>query len=51
MNNGCSVIDFCTAEKNTSEFKEQERNEARDRFLNRNPIKLIIFPYDRESTE
>lgn len=37
------MIDFCTAEKNISEFGEQERNRAQDQFLNRNPINLIIF--------
>lgn len=42
-NNGCSVFDFCTAEKKISEFGEQERNRAQDQFLNRNPTNLIIF--------
>lgn len=37
------MIDFCTAEKNISEFGEEERKRAQDQFLNRNPINLV-FP-------
>lgn len=43
-NNAYNVIDFCTAEKNMSKsFLNQERSEAQDQVLNRNPINLIIF--------